>query len=100
MVKKLHGVERLFAATSRGRALLVVLGELRSEGGAVFSSPRSSISCVLGAPTIWGDPEPVVDEGRQRVTRRIMGPKQVVEQLMYPKERTSTTWSGALEQQG
>ena len=75
MVKKLDGVKRLLAATAGGRTLLVVLGEMCAEGGAVFSSPGSGVSRVLGTPTIWADPESIVDKGCQRVARRIMGPK-------------------------
>ena len=73
--RSLMGVERLLAASAGGHTLLVVLGEMCAEGGAVFSSPGSSISRVLGTPTIWADPEPIVDEGCQWVTRRIMSPK-------------------------
>ena len=78
----------------------MVPSKLRTKGSAVFSSSRGGISCVLRATAVRADPKSVVDEGCQWVTSRIMGPEEVIEQLVDSKERTSSIWGRALEQQG
>ena len=72
VVKKFEGVKLLPAAATRGDALVMIPGEVCTEGSTVFPSTGGGVSGVLRATTIRADSEPVVDKRCQRVARRVM----------------------------
>ena len=85
VVEQFDGVKLLLAATAGGKTLLMVLTEMRTQGGTVFPTSGGGVARVLRATPVRANPQPVVYKRSQGVTGKIVGPEKMVEELLYPK---------------
>ena len=99
VVEQLDGVKLILATTAGGKTLLMVLTEMRTQGGTVLPTSGGGVASVLRATPVRANPQPVVYEWSQGIVCRVMGSKQMIEELMYPKEGASASRGGALKEQ-
>ena len=98
VVEQLDGVKLILATTAGGKTLLMVLTEMRTQGGTVLPTSGGGVASVLRATPVRANPQPVVYKRSQGVAGRIVGSEKMIVKLVYPKEGTSASRGGALEE--